>query len=161
MNSRAVEPSTVLPRTDWQRVLGETVTEVFSIMARTDVTVTEAGAAAVEVTAMVGIGGAMRAKLALVCSEAFAVELASRMLGIPPEDPGSQKAACDALGEICNIVAGYFKAKVGLGDECMLSVPTIVSGRNYRVHRREGFDHLQVIARYQQHVLQAGLEIAR
>jgi hypothetical protein len=37
------------------------------------------------------------------------------------------------VGEICNIVAGYFKAKIGLGEKCMLSVPTVLVGNDYQV----------------------------
>ena len=41
----------------------------------------------------------------------------------------------DALGEICNMVAGNFKNKVsGLGNGCMLSVPTVITGRDYHCH---------------------------
>jgi len=44
---------------------------------------------------------------------------------------------CDAIGEIGNMVAGNFKNKIsGLGDGCMLSVPTVMSGTDYKVHCR-------------------------
>jgi len=40
----------------------------------------------------------------------------------------------DAVGEICNMVAGNFKNKIsGLGDGCMLSVPTVISGADYNL----------------------------
>jgi len=96
-----------------------------------------------------------------MCSAAFAVEPVSHMLGTPLDDIASQKPARDPLGEIGNIVAGYFKAKVGLGARCMLSRPTIVSGRHDWVHSRAGFDHLRVRAAYQRHVPPASLETAR
>ena len=38
------------------------------------------------------------------------------------------------MGEICNMVAGNFKNKIsGLGDSCMLSVPTVITGADYNV----------------------------
>ena len=41
----------------------------------------------------------------------------------------------DALGEICNMVAGNFKNKIpGMGDGCMLSVPTVITGGDYNCH---------------------------
>ena len=64
------------------------------------------------------------------------------MLGIPPDDPDSRKASADALGEICNIIAGYFKAKAGLGDACKLSVPTIIVGQDYKFHSARMFQKL-------------------
>lgn len=56
--------------------------------------------------------------------------MAARMLGIEEAEAGDQQ--WDAIGEICNMVAGNFKAKLpGVGERCMLSVPTIVVGSNY------------------------------
>jgi len=41
----------------------------------------------------------------------------------------------DAAGEVCNMVAGNFKNKIaGLGDGCMLSVPTVITGTDYNMH---------------------------
>jgi chemotaxis protein CheX len=55
------------------------------------------------------------------------------MLGVPLEKAGPEVS--DALGEICNMVAGNFKNKVaGLGDGCMLSPPTVISGSDYDLH---------------------------
>ena len=54
------------------------------------------------------------------------------MLGVPVEEAGPQ--AWDAMGEVCNMVAGSFKAKLGeVGESSMLSVPSVVSGRDYRL----------------------------
>jgi CheY-specific phosphatase CheX len=158
---RTLEPSPILPRTLWQTVLADTLVEVFSVMAGLHVEIGGGPAdPSSQVTGIVGIGGAIRARFTLACSDQFIRYLASQMLAIPPDDPGSQKAACDALGETCNIIAGYFKAKVGLGDACMLSVPTIVSGRNYVVRRQNKDERLVVEASYHEHSLQASLEIA-
>jgi chemotaxis protein CheX len=44
----------------------------------------------------------------------------------------------DALGEVCNMIAGSFKHKVnGLSERCALSPPSVVTGKDYRVHRQE------------------------
>jgi chemotaxis protein CheX len=41
----------------------------------------------------------------------------------------------DALGEVCNMVAGNFKNKIsGLGEGCMLSPPTVITGSDYNLH---------------------------
>ena len=59
--------------------------------------------------------------------------MASRMLGIDVEKAGPE--LWDAVGEICNMVAGNFKNKItGLGDGCMLSVPTVITGTEYNLH---------------------------
>jgi chemotaxis protein CheX len=44
----------------------------------------------------------------------------------------------DGLGEITNMLAGAWKAKIPeLNAACMLSVPTVVTGTQYEVHRKE------------------------
>ena len=42
----------------------------------------------------------------------------------------------DAVGEICNMIAGNFKHQISeLTDDCSLSPPTVVVGTDYRLYR--------------------------
>lgn len=157
-----IEPDSVLPRSAWHGVLTETVIEVFSIMVGVSVSaVEEASRTPTHITGVVGIAGAMRANLILQCNQSAAIRLASQMLGISPDAPDAGSAAFDALGEICNIVAGYFKAKVGLGDACLLSVPTIITGQDYRFCSPQAYDRLELPILYEGDILRATLEIAQ
>lgn len=159
--ARSVEPGSVLPRTAWPGILAETAVEVFSIMVGVNVTVTTgAPCGATQMTGVVGIAGAIRANFVLQCSAASSTKLAAQMLGIAPDSPDSEKAAGDALGEICNIVAGYFKAKIGLGDACMLSVPTIVSGEDYHFHSH-AYERMELALLFEGDTLRATLEVAQ
>ncbi len=58
--------------------------------------------------------------------------MATKMLG---SDPAGAKAQMeDAIGEVCNMVAGNFKNKIsGAGNNCKLSVPTVITGSNYNL----------------------------
>ena len=48
---------------------------------------------------------------------------------------GGDDSINDALGELCNMLAGGWKNEVpGLSSECALSPPTVISGRDYKVH---------------------------
>ena len=162
-SSKPVEASAVLARDLWSASLQETIVEVFATMVGTAVTTepTDVPLATAQLTGIVGIAGAIRANFILQCSHAASIKLSSQMLGILPDDPDSRKASADALGEICNIVAGYFKAKVGLGDTCMLSVPTIIVGQNYKFHSARMFQKLELAVSYEGEELLATLEIAR
>jgi chemotaxis protein CheX len=41
----------------------------------------------------------------------------------------------DGIGEICNMLAGAWKGKVpDLAANCGLSVPAVITGRDYRLH---------------------------
>jgi chemotaxis protein CheX len=110
-----------------------------------------------EVTGMVGIAGQVRAVFSLSCSLNSATKLSSRMLGVSLEEAAALK--CDAVGEICNIIAGYFKAKVGLGDLCSLSVPTVLAGTNYQIHAPGRTWQLGVPLLYENEPMWLGLDI--
>jgi chemotaxis protein CheX len=44
----------------------------------------------------------------------------------------AEQQVADALGEICNMIAGNFKNKLaGTDERCLLSVPTVISGGEY------------------------------
>ena len=104
---------------------------------------------------MVGIAGHMRAVFSLRCSLKSATSLSSHMLGVPLEEAAAQK--CDAVGEICNIIAGYFKVKAGFGDLCSLSVPTVLAGTNYQIH--SSGRHLGLPLLYESEPIWIGLDI--
>jgi len=143
--TRGVDPTTVLPRSEWQAVLCETVIETFSTMAGVVVTVPHEMSPPnlAQMTGVIGIAGQIRAIFSLRCSQKCAIAIASKMLGIAVDDPGAEKVASDAVGEVCNVVAGYFKAKIGLGDKGSLSLPTIVIGKSYTIHLGSGCERLE------------------
>jgi chemotaxis protein CheX len=121
---------------DWLPVMESAAREVFSQMANSELT--RAGGrcpAASSVTAMVGLTGLLSGVISLRCEEEAAALIASRMLGINLADAAPNMA--DAIGEICNMLAGSFKYKIpGLGDRCLLSPPSVVTGGDYTVHAR-------------------------
>jgi chemotaxis protein CheX len=85
------------------------------------------------ITSMVALTGRLCGVLSIRCSEKAATLMASKMLGVTPDKASPEVA--DALGEICNMVAGNFKNKiVGLDDGCMLSPPTVITGSDYNLH---------------------------
>jgi chemotaxis protein CheX len=133
VNGPSTAPKKIAPRTQWPEILRDTALEVFSTMVGgsiafcADARLPVAGG----LTGMIGIAGPLSATLSLRCSLQTATAMASHMLAVPPQDAATQKS--DAVGEICNIVAGYFKAKIGHGEGCLLSVPTVVMGTNYKI----------------------------
>ena len=59
--------------------------------------------------------------------------IAGKMLGT--DEHVSDECVRDALGEICNMVAGSFKGQLSdIAEKCMLSVPTVVSGKDYQLY---------------------------
>ncbi|HEY6767029.1 MAG TPA: chemotaxis protein CheX [Candidatus Sulfotelmatobacter sp.] len=163
MVTNASDPATVLPRTEWQAILIDAAVEVFSTTVGVAVTVpVESGLPSPSrMTGMVGIAGEIRAVFSLSSSAESGIKIASLMLGIAADDPGAEKAACDAVGEVCNIISGYFKARIGLGDKCSLSVPTIVKGKNYKIHSTTDCERFQFPLLFEEQTLWLSLDISK
>jgi len=119
---------------NWLPVLELAVEEVFEIMlgCRVKPTAPTAPSANGEFTAMIGLAGALCGILTVCCDTKTAGQIARNMLG---DATDSEEQIADALGEICNMIAGNFKNKLaGTDDRCMLSVPTVISGEEYSFH---------------------------
>src|SRR5215475_3890426 len=125
-------PATVAFDPNWKTIMECAALEVFEMMANVRLTLNPAPTDAPSggQTAMVGMAGALCGMTTIRCTRATAVKLAALMLG--EEAVSNPSTARDALGELCNMVAGNFKAKIsGLADGCMLSVPTVITGEDY------------------------------
>jgi chemotaxis protein CheX len=129
---RHVSQASVRPEPTWRTFLELSAIEVFEMMAgvRLEPIPTPGGEPQGNRTAMVGMAGALCGMTTIRCSSETAARLASFMLG--GEASSNPATIGDALGELCNMVAGNFKSKVSsLADRCMLSVPTVISGGDY------------------------------
>jgi chemotaxis protein CheX len=118
----------------WIPLLETATREVFELMLGCQLTVSVAAEEpSEEVTAMVGLAGQLCGVLSVRCDSKAAALMASKMLGVPLEKVGAEVS--DALGEVCNMVAGNFKNKIaGLAEGCLLSPPTVVTGSDYSLH---------------------------
>ncbi len=111
-----------------------------------------------EFTAMVGLAGALCGVLTFRCRPQSATQIATRMLG--PEIASSETQVWDALGEICNMVAGNFKNKLTtLDGRCLLSVPTIVTGGAHRLHCLAGGSSLETVLLFEDEPVVVRLEL--
>lgn len=116
----------------WAPILELSAREVFKLMVGAELTATSEPVQEQDfgVTSMVGLAGSMCGLLTLRCTNSSANLMASRMLGLDLGDLGD--TTMDAVGEVCNMVAGNFKDKIaGMGDGCQLSVPTVIVGEDY------------------------------
>ena len=112
------------------------VQEVFHLMLDVQC-VRDLDAAGVEepeiVTAVVGFGGALSGACVFRTGGTTAMEMAARMTGMVFDEVDD--TVKDGIGEICNMLAGAWKGRVPeLAANCGLSVPAVITGRDYRVH---------------------------
>jgi chemotaxis protein CheX len=119
---------------DWVPLLEVAAREVFELMLGCKLSLPAGDEKeALNVTSMVGLAGQLCGVLSVRCDDKAAALMASKMLGVDLDKAGPEVS--DALGEICNMVAGNFKNKVsGLGEGCMLSPPTVITGSDYDLH---------------------------
>src|SRR5579863_6983993 len=136
----------VRPEPSWKNILAGAAIEVIEMMASTRLQpgTSADGKPSGDTTAIVGMAGALCGMTAIRCSRQSATKLAVNMLGgdavTNPSTPG------DALGELCNMVAGNFKAKFSsLADRCLLTVPTVIRGENYSMRHAEPFETIEVM----------------
>lgn len=157
----AVTPTAATSREkEWLPLLCMGAQEVFEIMLGTslrtaDVAVMPSGQ---NFTAMVGLAGSLRGVVTFACGAESGRLIAARMLG--PQAECNEEEICDALGEICNMVAGNFKNKlIGLDKSCLLSVPAVVSGSAYRFRSLAGGESLQIVLLWEREPLAIRLDI--
>jgi chemotaxis protein CheX len=115
--------------------LDASVEEVFRLMLGIECR-REAGLAVEEnesVTAVVGFGGLLSGACVLRSGAHTALKIAAHMTGM--EFDFIDDTVKDGIGEICNMLAGAWKGKVPeLAANCGLSVPAVITGRDYRLH---------------------------
>ncbi len=119
--------------------LDSSVQEVFETMLgvqcrrENDVDSVEEAKVSVSVTAVVGFGGILSGACIIRCDALAARTMAASMAGMEFETVDD--VVKDAIGEICNMLAGTWKSKVpNLAANCGLSVPAVITGSDYNLH---------------------------
>ena len=85
------------------------------------------------VTAVVGFGGVLSGACVFQTGGGAAMKIAGHLTGM--EFGTIDDTVKDAIGEICNMLAGAWKGKVPeLAANCGLSVPAVITGRDYNLH---------------------------
>lgn len=127
---RRAEPSEA-----YGKAMNEAVDEVFRLMMGVNCTSMEDCPIdePETISAVIGLAGAMSGTCVLRSSERSSAHMAASLTGI--ELTSLDDTVKDAMGEICNMVAGAWKGKLpALASSCMLSTPMVVTGTNYQLH---------------------------
>lgn len=112
---------------EWIARLDSAVSEVFEMMLARDCSPADrAEASAPCISARILFSGVIDGECVLFASESVARVTAEALLGIPSE-PGDPMAG-DAIGELCNMIAGGWKSKLGSDEAgCAISPPRIAT----------------------------------
>ncbi len=119
--------------------LDHSVEEVMGLMLGVPVSVAQDTATpesdSVTLTAVIGLAGALSGAYTVLVPAEAAMQMTTGMAGI--EFTTVDETVIDGLGEITNMLAGAWKSKIhSLNSACLLSVPTVVTGTQYEVHKR-------------------------
>ena len=135
--------------------LDQAVDEVFGLMLGAAVTRIDeepvADSTCEVLTAVIGLAGALSGACTVQASAETAIHMTTCMVGM--EMDAVDEAVLDGLGEISNMLAGAWKSKIpALSADCLLSVPTVVRGTQYVVHRQTPAFYVQRNYRLDAHV---------
>jgi len=117
------------------RNLDSSVDEVFNTMLGAACFLTEETPAEEPetITAVVGFGGLLSGACVFRSGGTAALNIAARLTGM--EFSEIDDTVKDAIGEVCNMLAGAWKGRVpDLSANCGLSIPAVITGSNYHIH---------------------------
>jgi chemotaxis protein CheX len=84
------------------------------------------------VSAVIGLAGALSGSMVLHAGRQAAMHMAEHLTGTAPE--AVDVVVRDAVGEVCNMIAGAWKGfDPALASGCLLSTPTVVAGSSYEL----------------------------
>lgn len=84
------------------------------------------------ISAVIGLAGAMSGSLVLHSGSRTAMNIAERLTGLQARE--ADPMVHDAVGEVCNMLAGAWKGHdKELSSGCLLSTPTVVAGTSYEL----------------------------
>jgi len=137
-------------------VLDQAVEDVLGLMLGVPVTVADEAVVAsavppITLTAVVGLAGALSGAFTVLVTAPAAIKMSGCLMGMELES--LDDSVFDGLGEITNMLAGAWKSRISsLNGSCFLSVPTVVTGTQYEVHKRSSSFRLMRSYRFGDHV---------
>jgi chemotaxis protein CheX len=84
-----------------------------------------------DISAVIGLSGAVRGAVIISMKSDLAIKLTDLLTGMEHNEIDAD--VVDAVGEINNIIAGNIKPKVPDGDKIVISIPTIIKGKEHSI----------------------------
>lgn len=94
-------------------------------------------------TSIIGFGGQLSGFIAMHFSQEMACRVATGLLGF--ELAAVDESVCDAMAEVCNMVAGSFKNRLSSTEERFkISLPSVINGTDYMTRKAGQCEELWV-----------------
>jgi chemotaxis protein CheX len=84
-----------------------------------------------DITAVIGLSGIAKGAIIISMKAELAIKLTDLLAG--PGHKYIDADVVDAIGEINNIIAGNIKPRVPNGDKIVISIPTIIKGKEHSI----------------------------
>jgi chemotaxis protein CheX len=84
-----------------------------------------------DISAVIGLSGVVKGAVIISMKTELAVKLTDLLAGEGHSELDAD--VVDAIGEINNIIAGNIKPKVPNGDKIVISIPTIIKGKEHSI----------------------------
>ncbi|MCL2269895.1 MAG: chemotaxis protein CheX [Treponema sp.] len=82
-----------------------------------------------DISAVIGLSGDIRGAVVISMKKGFAIKVADTLTGM--EHTEMDEDIVDAVGEIVNIIAGNMKREAPGGDRIVISLPTVILGKEH------------------------------
>jgi CheY-specific phosphatase CheX len=98
--------------------------------------------------------GKITGAVSIHMSSDFARIMTADMVGIEPDEGQGEEDISDVIGEFSNMVGGDLKSRFcDSGFPCVLSIPSITIGSNFRIQVRDWALHEKFLFRHQDHAV--------
>lgn len=127
---------------DMESMLKSAASEVFATMLSMQVTFDSPHVKVDQepiIAGAIGFTGKLNAIIYLHTTMVFARSLTCSLLGLADHMIEGQEMVTDVLGELTNMHAGHMKSRCcDRGMPCVMSIPTVVSGRDFQIQPISG-----------------------
>jgi len=141
---------------DIKTLVGNAIKNVFATMVSMDVVLADNGQPKINggdlIVGTVSFAGNVMGSINIHVSKDFARSITAALLGMDAEEIEADEEIHDVIGELCNMVGGDLSSRFcNSGMPCKLSIPSIVSGSNFRFESRGWARKEQLGLQYQDH----------
>jgi len=84
-----------------------------------------------DVSAVIGLSGIVKGAIIISMKKELAIKLTDMLAGEGHKEIDAD--VVDAIGEINNIIAGNIKPKIPNGEKIVISIPTIIKGKEHSI----------------------------
>jgi chemotaxis protein CheX len=84
-----------------------------------------------DISSVIGLSGAVRGAVIISMKKELGIKLTDMLTETPHTELDAD--VVDAVGEIVNIISGNIKPKVPNGDRIVISIPTIIKGKEHSI----------------------------